>query len=215
LSAVPRPGPARRPGPPAASFRGRPPSPRASFLLAPLGGRFAAPAVTLIDAPLRAGGAASRPFDAEGVASRRRTVVRAGVLESYLLDSYSARRLGLRPTGHASRYAGDAPVVAPTNFFMEAGPHASEAIVGSVSSGFFVTELIGFGVNLGTGDYSPGPAGVWIEDGEVAQPVEEVTIAGNLRDMLAGIEMVGSDLVFRGAVSAPTIKIGRMTVAGT
>jgi PmbA protein len=132
-----------------------------------------------------------------------------------LLDSYSARRLGLRPTGHASRYAGDAPVVAPTNFFMEAGPHAPEAIVKSVSSGLFVTELIGFGVNLVTGDYSRGAAGLWIEHGELTHAVEEVTIAGNLRDMLTGIEMVGSDLVFRGAVSAPTVKIGRMTVAGT
>src|SRR5262249_57857795 len=100
------------------------------------GGRRPAPAVTVIDDPLRAGGAASRPFDAEGVASRRRTVVRAGVLESYLLDSYSARRLGLRPTGHASRYAGDAPVVAPTNFFMEPGPPAPQAILSSLSSRF-------------------------------------------------------------------------------
>jgi PmbA protein len=187
---------------------------RASFLLDRLGERIAAPVVTVIDDPLRPGGAASRPFDGEGVASRRRTVVRAGVLETYLLDSYSARRLGLRPTGHASRYAGDAPVVAPTNFFMEAGPHAPEAIVRSVSAGLFVTELIGFGVNLVTGDYSRGAAGLWIEGGELGHPVEEVTIAGNLRDMLAGIEMVGSDLVFRGAVSAPTIKVGRMTVAG-
>ena len=133
---------------------------------------------------------------------------------TYLLDSYSARRLGLRPTGHASRAAGDAPGVAPTNFFLEPGLHAPEAIVGSVSSGLYVTELIGFGVNLVTGDYSRGAAGLWIEGGELGQPVEEVTIAGNLRDMLAGIEMVGSDLVFRNATSAPTIKVGRMTVAG-
>jgi len=187
---------------------------RASFLLDRLGDRIAAPTVTVVDDPLRPGGAASRPFDGEGVASRRRTVVRAGVLETYLLDSYAARRLGLRPTGHANRAAGDAPGVAPTNFFLEPGPHAPEAIVGSVSSGLYVTELIGFGVNLVTGDYSRGAAGLWIEGGELGQPVEEVTIAGNLRDMLAGIEMVGSDLVFRGATSAPTIKVGRMTVAG-
>jgi PmbA protein len=187
---------------------------RASFLLDRLGERVAAPAVTVIDDPLRPGGAASRPFDGEGVASRRRTIVRAGVLESYLLDAYSARRLGLRPTGHANRAAGDAPGVASTNFFLDAGPHAPEAIIASVPSGLYVTELIGFGVNLVTGDYSRGAAGLWIEHGELAHPVEEVTIAGNLRDMLAGIEMVGSDLVFRGATSAPTIKVGRMTVAG-
>ncbi len=187
---------------------------RASFLLDRLGERVAAPTVTVIDDPLRPGGAASRPFDGEGVASRRRVVVREGLLESYLLDSYSARRLGMRPTGHASRAAGDAPGVAPTNFYLEPGPHAPEAIVASVSSGLYVTELIGFGVNLVTGDYSRGAAGLWIDGGELAHPVHEVTIAGNLRDMLAGIELVGNDLVLRGATSAPTIKVSRMTVAG-
>lgn len=188
---------------------------RASFLLDRLGERIAAPGVTIVDDPLRPGGAGSRPFDGEGVASRRRTIVRDGVLESWLLDSYSARRLGLRSTGHASRSAGDAPGVSPTNFYLEAGPHDPGAIIASVGSGLYVTELIGFGVNLVTGDYSRGASGVWIERGELAQPVEEVTIAGNLRDMLQNIEMVGSDLVFRGATSAPTIKIGRMTLAGT
>jgi PmbA protein len=187
---------------------------RASFLLDRLGEQIAAPGLTVIDDPLRPRGAASRPFDGEGVASRRRTVVRAGVLETYLLDSYSARRLGLRPTGHAARAAGDAPGVAPTNFYAEAGPHTPEAIIASVPAGLYVTELIGFGVNLVTGDYSRGAAGLWIDHGELAHPVEEVTIAGNLRDMLAGIEMVGNDLVFRGATSAPTLKIARMTVAG-
>jgi PmbA protein len=187
---------------------------RASFLLDRLGERVAARTVTVIDDPLRPGGAASRPFDGEGVASRRRVVVREGLLESYLLDSYSARRLGMRPTGHASRAAGDAPGVAPTNFFLEPGPHAPEDIIASVSSGLYVTELIGFGVNLVTGDYSRGAAGLWIDRGELAHPVHEVTIAGNLRDMLAGIERVGNDLVLRGATSAPTIKVSRMTVAG-
>jgi len=188
---------------------------RASFLLDRLGERIASASVTVIDDPLRPGGAASRPFDGEGVASQRRTIVRAGVLESYLLDSYSARRLGLRPTGHASRTTGDAPGVAPSNFYLEAGPHAPEAIIGSVSAGLYVTELIGFGVNLVTGDYSRGATGLWIERGELTHAVEEVTIAGNLRDMFAGIELVGNDLVFRTATSAPTVKVDRMTVAGT
>jgi PmbA protein len=170
--------------------------------------------VTVIDDPLRPRGPASRPFDGEGVASRRRVVVGDGVLESYLLDSYSARRLGMRPTGHASRAAGDAPGVAPTNLHLAAGPHSPEAIIASVPAGLYVTELIGFGVNLVTGDYSRGAAGLWIDRGELAYPVEEVTIAGNLRDMLAGIEMVGNDLVFRGSTSAPTVKVSRMTVAG-
>jgi PmbA protein len=188
---------------------------RASFLLDRLGERIAPASVTVIDDPLRVGGAASRPFDGEGVASQRRTIVRAGVLESYLLDSYSARRLGLRPTGHASRAAGDAPGVAPSNFYLEAGPHTPEAIIASVPAGLYVTELIGFGVNLVTGDYSRGAAGLWIEHGELTHAVEEVTIAGNLRDMLAGIELIGNDLVFRNATSAPTVKVARMTVAGT
>jgi len=187
---------------------------RASFLLDRLGEPIAAAGVTVVDDPLRPGGAASRPFDGEGVGSRRRTIVRAGVLESYLLDSYSARRLGLRPTGHASRAAGDAPVVAPSNFYLEPGSHTAEAIIASVPAGLYVTELIGFGVNLVTGDYSRGAAGLWIEGGELTHAVEEVTIAGNLRDMLAGIELIGNDLVFRGATSAPTIKVARMTVAG-
>ncbi len=187
---------------------------RASFLLDRLGERIAAPTVTVVDDPLRPGGPASRPFDGEGVASRRRVIVREGVLESYLLDSYSARRLGLRSTGHASRAAGDAPGVAPTNFFLAPGPHTPEAIVASVPSGFYVTELIGFGVNLVTGDYSRGAAGLWIDGGELAYPVEEVTIAGNLRDRLAGIELVGNDLRMRSATAAPTIKVDRMTVAG-
>jgi PmbA protein len=188
---------------------------RASYLLDKLGETIAAPAITIVDDPLRRGGLASRPFDGEGVASARRTIVERGVLRSYLLDSYSARRLGLRTTGHASRAAGDAPGVAPTNFHLEPGPHAPEAIVASVARGLYVTELIGFGVNTVTGDYSRGAAGVWIENGELTHPVEEITIAGNLHDMFRAITMVGNDLRFRTATAAPTIKIDRMTVAGT
>jgi PmbA protein len=187
---------------------------RMSFLLDRLGEEIAAPGVTIVDDPLRVAGPASRPFDAEGVAQRRRVVVDRGVLATYLLDSYSARRLGLRATGHAARSVGDAPGAAPTNFFLEAGPHTPEAIVATVRSGLYVTELIGFGVNGVTGDYSRGAAGLWIENGELAYPVEELTIAGNLRDMLRDIEMVGNDLVFRSSLAAPTLKIGRMTVAG-
>jgi PmbA protein len=187
---------------------------RASCLMDRLGDTVAAPGVTVVDDPLRAGGLASRPFDGEGVASRRRTVVDRGVLRTYLLDAYSARRLGLRPTGHAVRGAGDAPTVAPSNFYLEAGPHTPADIVRSVSRGLYLTELIGFGVNLVTGDYSRGAAGVWIENGELTHAVEEITIAGNLLDMWRGISMVGNDLRFRGAVAAPTIKIERMTLAG-
>ena len=188
---------------------------RASYLVDKLGEQVAAPAVTIVDDPLRPGGLASRPFDGEGVASSRRTIVERGVLRSYLLDTYSARRLGLRTTGHAARAAGDAPGVAPTNFHLEAGPHAPEAIIASVPQGLYVTELIGFGVNAVTGDYSRGAVGLWIENGELAYPVEEITIAGNLLDMFRGITMVGNDLRFRTSTASPTLKIDRMTVAGT
>ena len=188
---------------------------RASFLLDTLGESIAAAGVTIVDDPLRPRGLASRPFDGEGVASTRRTIVEEGVLRSYLLDTYSARRLGLRTTGHAARAAGDAPGVSPTNFYLEPGPHTPEAIIGSVANGLYVTELIGFGVNTVTGDYSRGAAGLWIENGELTYPVEEITIAGNLRDMLRGITMIGHDLRFRTATAAPTLKIERMTLAGT
>jgi PmbA protein len=188
---------------------------RASFLLDRLGEAVMAPGVTVVDDPLRPGGPASRPFDGEGVRQRRRAVVERGVLTTWLLDTYSARRLGLATTGHAARGVGDAPSAGPTNFFVEPGPHAPEAIVASVRSGLYVTELIGFGVNPVTGDYSRGAAGLWIENGELAYPVEEITIAGNLRDMFLGIEMVGDDLRLRSAIASPTLKIARMTVAGT
>ena len=188
---------------------------RASFLLDSLGQTIAAPGVTVVDDPLRPGGLGSRPFDGEGVASTRRTIVRAGVLETYLLDTYSARRLGLRTTGHAARAAGDAPGVSPTNLYLEPGPHTPEAIIGSVAKGLYVTELIGFWVNTVTGDYSRGAAGLWIENGELTYPVEEITIAGNLRTMFKDIAMIGDDLRFRSSVASPTVKLERMTIAGT
>jgi len=188
---------------------------RMSFLLDQLGQPIASPVVTIVDDPLRPAGPASRPFDGEGVAQKRQTIVDRGKLESYLLDSYSARRLGLRTTGHASRGIGDAPGAGPTNFHLTPGQHTPEAIIASIPNGLYVTELIGFGVNGVTGDYSRGAAGVWIERGELAYPVEEITIAGNLRDMLRDVEMVGNDLDPRTSVASPTIKIAKMTIAGT
>ena len=187
---------------------------RASFLLDRKGERIAAEGVTIVDDPLLPGAPGSRPFDGEGVRSRRTSIVENGVLQSYLLDSYSARRLGLRTTGHAVRSPGDGPTVAPTNFFLAAGPHTPHDIIASVERGLYVTELIGFGVNTVTGDYSRGAVGLWIEDGRLTHAVEEITIAGSLPAMLAGITMIGNDLVFRSAVTAPTLKIDRLTVAG-
>jgi PmbA protein len=185
-----------------------------SFLVERLGDTVASPAVTVVDDPLRPTAPASRPFDGEGVRQVRRTIVERGVLRSYLLDSYSARRLGLKTTGHAARSVGDAPTSAPTNFVLEPGPYTAEAIIASVRHGLYVTELIGFGVNPVTGDYSRGAAGLWIENGELAYAVEELTIAANLRDILRDVEMVGNDLTLRNAVASPTVKVARMTVAG-
>jgi len=185
-----------------------------SFLVGRLGERLAPAGVTIVDDPLIAGGLGSRPFDGEGLPSRRTVLLDRGVLTSYLLDTYSARRLGLRATGHAARETGGGVTVGYTNLYLEPGPFSPEEILRSVDRGVYVTELIGFGINFVTGDYSRGAVGHWIEKGELAYPVEEITIAGNLRDMCQAIEMVGNDLVFRDQTAAPTLKIARMTVAG-
>lgn len=186
----------------------------ASFLVGRLGDRIAAETVSVYDDGTLPGHLGSKPFDGEGLSTRRNAIVENGVLRSYLLDSYSARKLGMKPTGSASRGAGDPPTAWPTNFYLQSGPHEPAEIIRSVDAGLYVTELIGFGVNLVTGDYSQGAVGFWIEKGELTYPVQEITIAGNLKAMLLGIEMVGSDLSFRQSVVAPTLKISRMTVAG-
>jgi len=186
----------------------------ASFLLGKLGVRIASDLVAVVDDGVMPGALGSRPFDGEGLPTRKKVVVEKGVLQSFLLDTYSGRKLGQPSTGNAARSVGEPPGVAPTNFYLASGPHTPQEIIASVEEGFYVTELIGFGVNLVTGDYSRGAAGLWIHKGELAFPVEEVTIAGNLKEMLLHIEMVGSDLEMRDRVSAPTLKISRMTVAG-
>ena len=187
---------------------------RASFLCDRLGQRVASDLVRIVDDGTIPSALGSRPFDAEGVGVRRKDVVEAGVLRSYLLDAYSARKLGGKSTGNAARGAGQASAVSPMNLYLIPGEHTLRDIIGSVDDGFYVTELMGFGVNLVTGDYSRGAAGIWIEKGELAYPVAELTIAGNLNDMLNQVEMVGNDLRPQSAVAAPTVKVSRMTVAG-
>jgi PmbA protein len=186
----------------------------ASFLIGQLGKRIASGEITVYDDGRLPRGLGSRPFDGEGLPTRRTTVVERGMLKSYLLDTYSAKKLGLTSTGNASRGVGENPSVGPTNFYLAPGHATPEEIIRSVKNGLYVTELIGFGVNMVTGDYSRGAAGFWIENGELAYPVEEITIAGNLHRMFADIEMIGNDLVFRARVVSPTLKIGEMTVAG-
>jgi PmbA protein len=186
----------------------------ASFLIGKLGTKIASDKVTVIDDGTLPGALGSRPFDAEGLPTRRKTIVEKGELRSYLLDTYSGKKLGMPSTGNAARSVGEPPGVAPSNLYLAQGTHAPDEIIDSVKAGLYVTELIGFGINLVTGDYSRGAAGVWIEKGELTYPVEEVTIAGNLKEMLQNIEMVGSDLELRGRIAAPTLKISQMTVAG-
>jgi PmbA protein len=187
----------------------------ASFLVGRLGTRVAAANVTIVDDGAMIGGLASRPFDGEGLATRRNILVEQGVLKTYLLDTYSARKLNLAPTGSASRGVGSPPSVAATNLYLEPGQYSPSDIVGSIKQGLLVTELMGFGVNTVTGDYSRGASGIWIENGELAYPVQEITIAGNLKDMYLAIDMIANDLVWRSSTAAPTIRISQMTVAGS
>jgi PmbA protein len=187
---------------------------KASFLADRLGERVASAALTVVDDGRMPKGVGSRPFDGEGIATRRTVVVGAGVLESYLLNTYTGRKLGLASTGNAARGLVGQPGVGPGNVYIAPGETSAAGIVGSIERGLLVTELIGFGVNVVNGDYSRGAAGVWIERGELTHPVEEVTIASNLKDMLRGVEAVGNDLEFRGRTAAPTLLVGRMAVSG-
>ncbi len=185
----------------------------ASFLLNRLGKRIASSQVTIVDDGAIPGALGSRPFDGEGLAIRRTVLVNEGLLESYLLDTYSGRKLGLPSTHHAAR-DGSGVSVTTTNLSLAPGTASPEELIASVKSGLYVTELIGFGVNMVTGDYSRGAVGLWIENGQLAYPVEEVTVAGNLLEMFQAIEGVGNDLALRNRTSAPTMLVARMVVAG-
>ena len=188
---------------------------QASFLGDQLGVKIASDDITIIDDPTIHDGLGTKPFDGEGLPSYKKSIVEKGILKSYLLDTYSGKKLNLPSTGNASRGAGSAPSVGVSNFHLLPGDPSPEEIIASVRSGLYVTELIGFGVNTVTGDYSQGAVGIWIEGGALAYPVEEITIAGNLKDMLLNIECVGNDLSRFKRVSAPTLKISQMTVAGS
>jgi len=184
-----------------------------SFLKDSLNVRVFPAGARIVDDPLRRRGLRSRPFDGEGVATARRAIVEDGVLTTWLLDMRSARQLGLETTGHAARGTSTPPSPAPTNLYLEPGALSPAALLKETGTGFYVTELIGFGVNGVTGDYSRGAAGFWIEGGEIAYPVSEVTIAGNLKDMFRDTT-AADDLAFRYGTDAPTLRIAEMTVAG-
>ncbi|MEK6409280.1 MAG: metallopeptidase TldD-related protein [Acidobacteriota bacterium] len=185
---------------------------KASFLVGQLGEQVASRRLTVIDDGSMPRGLGSRPFDGEGLPTRRTVVIREGVLESYLLNTYTARKLGLRSTGNAGRGLSGATGVEAGNLYIEPGPYSPDEIIKSVTKGLLITELLGFGVNIVTGDYSRSASGIWIENGELTFPVQGVTIAGNLKEMLSSIEMIGNDLDFRGSVVSPTLLIGRMTI---
>jgi len=185
-----------------------------SFLKDRMGEQIMPSGVSIMEDPLRPRGQRSKPFDAEGLPTRAKSLVSDGTLNSWVMDLSSARQLGLSSTGNASRGTGGPPGPAATNVWMTAGDAAPAGLMADIDQGFYVTELIGMGVNGVTGDYSRGASGFWIEKGEVAFPVSEMTIAGNLKDMFPKITPA-NDLVLRFGTDAPTVRIDGMTVAGS
>ena len=164
---------------------------------------------------MKIGGFGTSPFDGEGLPTRRTVLVERGILKSYVTNTYTGRKLGIPSTGNASRGLAGNPGIGAGNFYLEPGDCTPEQLIGEVKQGLYVTEVMGFGVNLVTGDYSQGASGLWIENGELAYPVEEITIAGNLKDMYKNISAIANDLVFRGASASPTIRVDGMMIAGS
>jgi PmbA protein len=190
----------------------------ASFFCDQLGQKVAGENITVIDDGTMIfdgiGGFGTSPFDGEGLPTRRTVLIENGILKNYVLNTYTAKKLGMKSTGNASRGLAGNPGIGAGNFYLEPGTLTPEQLIGDVKDGLYVTETMGFGVNLVTGDYSQGASGMWIENGELAYPVEEITIAGNLKDMYKNIVAIGNDLVFRGSSAAPTIRVEGMTIAG-
>jgi PmbA protein len=184
---------------------------KTSFLQDRLEARVFSEAVTIVDDPLRPRGLRSRPFDAEGVRVTQRELVAAGILTGWIAESASARQLGIAPTGHAVRSAGGAPGAAPSNLVMQPGTRSREQLLGAFPEAVLIVELIGQGVNGVTGDYSRGAVGFMVRGGQIAEPVSEITIASNLKDMFATLEPA-SDLQLRRGIDAPTILVPEMTV---
>jgi len=182
---------------------------KSSFLVGKLGQRIADAAITVVDDGRMPGKLGTSPFDSEGVPTRRTVVVQKGILKTYLCNTYAARKLKLRSTGNADGGVG------PNNFYLEPGPHSPSDIIRSCEKGLVLIRTLGHGLNPVTGDISRGAFGLWIEKGEIAYPVSEVTISGNLGELLKNVEMVGSDLEFRGSICGPTIKVAEMMIAGT
>jgi PmbA protein len=186
----------------------------ASFLAGKLGEKIAASQVTVIDDGTMVGGFGTSPFDGEGIPTRRTVVIENGMLKSYVLNTYTAKKLGLQTTANASRGLAGTPGIGPGNYFLQPGARTPQQLIGDVKEGLYVTEFLGMGVNLVTGDYSRGASGIWISGGELTYPVEEITVAGNLKDIFLNISEIANDLEFRGSVASPTIRIDGLTVGG-
>ncbi|MGE0745468.1 MAG: TldD/PmbA family protein [Rhodospirillales bacterium] len=184
-----------------------------SFLKDRMGEAVFAPGITIVDDPRRRRGLRSKPFDGEGVATTARNLIDDGRLTTWVLDLAAARKLGLATTGHAARGTASPPSPATTNLYMQNGTMTPAALMADIKDGFYVTELIGMGVNGITGDYSRGASGFWIENGALAFPVSELTVAGNLKEMFRRLTPA-NDLEFKFGVDAPTIRVDGMTVAG-
>jgi len=184
-----------------------------SFLKDSLEQQIFAANITIWDDPLRHRGLGSRPYDGEGLAVRRRAMVEHGTLKSWFLDLRAANQLGLEPTGQAGRGVGGPPGPTSSNLYLEPGAESPDQMIGSLSQGLLVTEMLGSSINMVTGDYSRGASGFWIENGELAYPVSEITIAGNLRDMFMNLAPA-NDLEFTSSTVAPTCRIEGLTVAG-
>src|SRR5438093_1504314 len=186
----------------------------ASFLAGKLGQKIAGDNVNIIDDGTIAGGFGTSPFDGEGIPTRRTVVVENGVLKSYLMNTYTAKKLKLQTTANAARGLAGTPGIGPGNYFLQAGAKTPKELIGGIKEGLYVTEFLGQGVNLVTGDYSRGASGLWISGGEFAYPVEEITVAGNLKELFFNISEIANDLEFRGSVAAPTIRVDGLTVGG-
>src|SRR5579872_2449297 len=186
----------------------------ASFLAGKLGQKIAGDNVTIIDDGTIPGGFGTSPFDGEGIPTRRTIVIENGVLKSYLLNTYTAKKLGLKTTANASRGLAGTPGIGPGNYFLQPVSKSPKDLIAGIKEGLYVLEFLGQGVNLVTGDYSRGASGLCISNGELTYPVEEITVAGNLKDMFMNISEIATDLEFRGSVAAPTLRIDGLTVGG-
>jgi PmbA protein len=187
---------------------------KASFLAAKLGQRIAPEWITIVDDGLKQRGLGTSPFDGEGVPTRRTAIVEKGVLQHFLYDSFTARKAKTRTTGNAARGYRSLPSIGTNNLYLEPGTKRPEDLIREVPNGFYVTAMLGHGANTVTGEYSRGANGLWIENGELTRPVQEVTVAGNLVEMLQQLDAVGNDLTFQGSTGAPTIRFKELTVAG-